>query len=102
MLTALDTRSVRRLSHGVNERDGSNNPTTAYTRGNDLSGFLERAGGIGGLLARSVGYSAGNFTSHAYYHADGNGLPREDDRFEERFAVIPRYRQNYRKPGTGT
>jgi RHS repeat-associated protein len=40
----------------IQERDGSNNPITAYTRGNDLSGSLEGAGGIGGLLARSEGY----------------------------------------------
>jgi RHS repeat-associated protein len=31
------------------------------------------AGGIGGLLARSSGYSSGNFTTHNYYFADGNG-----------------------------
>ena len=43
-----------------------NNPQVDYTRGTDLSGSLEGAGGIGGLLARSTG-------SHAYYHADGNG-----------------------------
>jgi RHS repeat-associated protein len=47
----------------------------SYTRGKDLSGGLEGAGGIGGLLARSD-LSTLNFqpsTSHAYYHADGNG-----------------------------
>ena len=44
-----------------------------YTRGNDLSGSLEGAGGIGGLLARSSGYSGGNWTTHNFYHADGNG-----------------------------
>ncbi len=51
------------------------NPSVSYTRGNDLSGTLEGAGGIGGLLARSHGYSAanGNFSTHNYYHADGNG-----------------------------
>ena len=57
----------------IQERDGSNVPTVSYTRGTDLSGTLEGAGGIGGLLARSSGYSGGNWTSHAYYHADGNG-----------------------------
>jgi RHS repeat-associated protein len=57
----------------LQERDGSNVPLVSYTRGNDLSGTLEGAGGIGGLLARSSGYSSGNWTSHAYYHADGNG-----------------------------
>jgi RHS repeat-associated protein len=34
---------------------------------------MEGAGSIGGLLARSSGYSSGNWTSHAYYHVDGNG-----------------------------
>jgi RHS repeat-associated protein len=57
----------------IQERNGSNTPTVSYTRGSDLSGSLEGAGGIGGLLARSSGYSSGNWTSHAYYHADGNG-----------------------------
>ena len=44
-----------------------------YTRGRDLSGTLEGAGGIGGLLARSVLAPAAGATSHAYYHADANG-----------------------------
>jgi RHS repeat-associated protein len=57
----------------IQERDINNTPTVSYTRGNDLSGSLEGAGGIGGLLARSDTYSAGSFTSHNYYHADGNG-----------------------------
>jgi RHS repeat-associated protein len=57
----------------IQERNAANTPTVSYTRGNDLSGSLEGAGGIGGLLARSSGYSSGNWTSHAYYHADGNG-----------------------------
>ena len=57
----------------IQERDTNNTPTVSYTRGNDLSGSLEGAGGIGGLLARSDTYSAGNFTDHNYYHADGNG-----------------------------
>src|SRR5262249_20075439 len=45
----------------IQERDLNNVPTVSYTRGNDLSGSLERAGGIGGLLARSAGYSGGNW-----------------------------------------
>src|SRR6185312_6568492 len=57
----------------IQERDGSNTPQVSYTRGPDLSGTLEDAGGIGGLLARSAGYSSGNWTSNSYYHADGNG-----------------------------
>jgi RHS repeat-associated protein len=57
----------------IQERDVNKTPTVSYTRGLDLSGSLEGAGGIGGLLARSDGYSSGNFTSHAYYHADAGG-----------------------------
>ncbi len=57
----------------IQERDLNNNPTVSYTRGNDLSGTLEGAGGIGGLLARSDGYSSGFFSDHNFYHADGNG-----------------------------
>jgi RHS repeat-associated protein len=57
----------------IQERDTNNTPLVSYTRGLDLSGSLEGAGGIGGLLARSSGYSSGSWTSHAYYHADGNG-----------------------------
>jgi RHS repeat-associated protein len=54
----------------VQERDGGNVPTVTYTRGKDLSGGLEGAGGIGGLLARTHGYSGGNWSTHSYYHAD--------------------------------
>src|SRR6266566_3536745 len=43
----------------IQERNSGNTPTVAYSRGSDLSGSLEGAGGIGGLLARSDGYSAG-------------------------------------------
>jgi RHS repeat-associated protein len=57
----------------IQERDSNNVPVASYTRGLDLSGTLQGAGGIGGLLARSSAYSGGNWTSHAFYHADGNG-----------------------------
>jgi RHS repeat-associated protein len=59
----------------IQERDGNNTPTVSYTRGTDLSGTLEGAGGIGGLLARSHGYSGGtgHWSTHNFYHADGNG-----------------------------
>jgi len=44
----------------IQEHDINNTPLVSYTRGNDLSGSLEGAGGIGGLLGRSHGYSGGN------------------------------------------
>ena len=68
------TRYVYDSWRVIQERNGSNNvPTVSYTRGTDLSGTLEGAGGIGGLLARSHGYSSGNWSTHNFYHADGNG-----------------------------
>ena len=48
----------RRIVHDGNlvmqERDVNNLPVVTYTRGNDLSGTLQGAGEIGGLLARTV------------------------------------------------
>jgi RHS repeat-associated protein len=46
---------------------GGYTPQYSYTRGLDLSGTLEGAGGIGGMLARSQS------TTHYFYHTDGNG-----------------------------
>ncbi len=58
----------------IQERDINNLPTTTYTRGKDLSGSLEGAGGIGGLLARtSQAYADGPLAGQCYYHADANG-----------------------------
>jgi RHS repeat-associated protein len=71
--TGTETRYIYDGKRVIQEREGSNNPQVAYTRGPDLSGTLEGAGGIGGLLARSDQYSSGNPTRHNYYHADGNG-----------------------------
>jgi RHS repeat-associated protein len=74
--TWVVSQTVRYLYDGmrvIQERDGNNVPTVSYTRGNDLSGSLEGAGGIGGLLARSHGYSGGSWANHNCYHADGGG-----------------------------
>lgn len=59
----------------IQERNSANTPTVTYNRGPDLSGSFEGAGGIGGLLARSHGYSGstGAWSTHHYYHADGGG-----------------------------
>jgi len=72
---ANDNRYVYDGLRVIQERDGSNNPTVVYTRGSDLSGTFEGAGGIGGLLARSHAYQSGSgsFTNHNLYHADGGG-----------------------------
>ncbi|MBI4659154.1 MAG: RHS repeat-associated core domain-containing protein, partial [Verrucomicrobia bacterium] len=55
----------------VQERWGGDEPWVNYTRGLDLSGSWQGAGGIGGLLARSQKVS-GAYQNH-YYHSDGNG-----------------------------
>jgi RHS repeat-associated protein len=67
---------VRYLYDGmliVQERSSANTPQVHYSRGLDLSGTIHGAGGIGGLLMRSHGYSAGNWSSHNAYHSDANG-----------------------------
>jgi RHS repeat-associated protein len=55
------------------ERNAGHTPQVTYTRGLDLSGTIEGAGGIGGLLMRSHGYYAGNWSTHNAYHSDDNG-----------------------------
>jgi len=74
------TNEVRYVYDGmlvVQERDGNNLALVSYTRGNDLSGSLQGAGGIGGLLARTSNselLSPSSSSAHAYYHCDGNVL----------------------------
>jgi RHS repeat-associated protein len=58
----------------IQERDGNNLPAVTYTRGNDLSGTFQGAGGVGGLLARtSQSYADASLSGQAYYHSDANG-----------------------------
>ena len=62
----------------VQERDANNVAQVSYTRGRDLSGSFEGAGGIGGLLARSsipemLEPKSQTLLSTTFYHADGNG-----------------------------
>jgi RHS repeat-associated protein len=73
-----ETNEIHYLYDGnvvIQERDINNLPKVTYTRGNDLSGTLQGAGGIGGLLARSDNTQMiiGSSSAHAFYHADGNG-----------------------------
>jgi|GEM_PF-1240982 len=74
-----ETNEVRYVYDGnlvIQERDTNSVPLVTYTRGRDLSGTMQGAGGIGGLLARTDNAQmlAGNtYYVHAYYHADGNG-----------------------------
>ncbi len=57
----------------LSERTSGGTPTATYVQGSDLSGSRGAAGGIGGLLSRSTGYSAGAWSTHNFYHADGIG-----------------------------
>ena len=58
----------------VEERSAANVSMVSYTRGNDLSGTLQGAGGIGGLLARTTyGQELPGAPKTSFYHADGNG-----------------------------
>ncbi|MBN8248061.1 MAG: RHS repeat-associated core domain-containing protein [Verrucomicrobia bacterium] len=59
----------------LQQRSSGNLPQVSYTRGLDLSGSVDGAGGIGGLLARSTHATTSPYAvnSSAYYHADGNG-----------------------------
>ena len=57
----------------VQERDANNLPQVSYTRGNDLSGSAQGAGGIGGLLARTDHSTLNPQLSTSFYHCDGNG-----------------------------
>jgi len=74
----MQTNEVHYIYDGnvvIQERDGNNLPKVTYTRGNDLTGTLQGAGGIGGLLARSDNSQLilGSSSAHVYYHSDGNG-----------------------------
>ena len=72
------TNEIRYIYDGrlvIQERDAGNLPMVSYTRGNDLSGTPQGAGGAGGLLARTENNKmiAGNSMAGAYYFADRNG-----------------------------
>jgi RHS repeat-associated protein len=73
------TNEVRYVYDGmlvIQERNGNNLPVATYTRGQDLSGSRQGAGGIGGLLARTdngLWNGSGTDGAHTYYSADGNG-----------------------------
>ena len=66
----VTNQTVRYVYDGnlvIQERDGHNLALVSYTRGNDLSGAMQGAGGIGGLLGRTDSQSS------SLYHCDGNG-----------------------------
>jgi RHS repeat-associated protein len=59
----------------IQERDANNIPIVSFTRGRDLSGSRQGAGGIGGLLARTDHHllMIGDPRANAYFHADAGG-----------------------------
>jgi len=67
----VETNEIRYIYDGneiLQQRDGNNVPTLTFTRGLDMSGSLQGANGIGGLLAMTEGTG-----TNSYYHSDGNG-----------------------------
>ena len=70
---AGETRHVYDGMLPIQERDAHNVPVVTYTRGTDLSGSRQGAGGIGGLLARTDHREPDSTLAHAFYHADGSG-----------------------------
>jgi RHS repeat-associated protein len=68
----VKTNEVRYVYDGnLQERNEFNLATKTFTRGVDLSGTLQKAGGIGGLLSFTDHTLAATY--HIDYHADGNG-----------------------------
>jgi RHS repeat-associated protein len=73
-VTWIKTNEVRYVYDGmlvIQERDANNLPIKTYTRGLDVSGSLQGAGGIGCLLAMTDHKDIS--TRHYYYHSDANG-----------------------------
>ena len=66
-ILASETHYIYDGNAVIQEWDTNNNVLVTYTRGMDLSGGFQGAGGIGGLLART------DARGTAFYHADGNG-----------------------------
>jgi YD repeat-containing protein len=60
-ITASTTQYIYDGTRVVQERDGSNNPLVSYSRGTDLSGSLEWAGGIGGVHLENISSSSRQF-----------------------------------------
>lgn len=71
------TKYVYGATVGMKKRDKNNVPQVTCTCGRDLSGSLQGAGGIGGLLARTSNSQllspSSSAAAHAFYHCDGNG-----------------------------
>jgi RHS repeat-associated protein len=76
-LLASETHFIYDGNVVMQERNVNNLPTVTYTRGNDLSGTLQGAGGVGGLLARtdnSLLLTPNScLPASASYHSDGDG-----------------------------
>jgi RHS repeat-associated protein len=72
----LKTNETRYVCDGllpIQDRDSNNAVQITYTRGLDLGGSLQGAGGIGGLLAMTLPSTINSPPSTYYYHADGSG-----------------------------
>ncbi len=88
----MKTNELRYIYDGMlvlQERDENNICLVSYTRGSDLSGSFDGAGGIGGLLARTDC----NCAKSAFYHTDGNGnvttLVNDEQGIDARYIYDP-------------
>jgi hypothetical protein len=80
-MTAPCSRATRSAGAGrrvIQESSNANTQPVTYTPRRDLSGLLEGATGVGGLLASSHGHRDGNLITHNYLQAitkrDRHGL----------------------------
>jgi hypothetical protein len=81
--------SLRFAYHGWNvaaEYDQNNNLTRSHTWGTDLSGSMQGAGGVGGLLMTT--FHSGAYAGTYYPTRDGNGNVRRHIRIAYRKLTV--------------
>jgi RHS repeat-associated protein len=98
---STETRYVYDGMLVMQERNASNQPQLTFTRGLDLSGTIDGAGGIGGLLARTDHTTGTALYVTAFFFSDGpgsvsslvstNGLVMAHYRYDAYGAVLAKY-----------
>jgi RHS repeat-associated protein len=89
------TETINYMYDGMMVIQMRGSTTSSYTRGLDISGSLQGAGGIGGLLAQTVS------GAHAYYHSDANGNVTYLMRADQSLGASYRYDDAYGNVLTG-
>lgn len=93
-VNGIQTSLVRYVYDGrraIEELDSGFATRRSYTRGLDLSGSLEGAGGIGGLLALSLPNGLAYTTANYFYDGNGNviDLVGDDDSSQAHYQYSP-------------